>query len=99
MYVTSSLSYFSALIRTLFDFLERRNVLIISGKVWSFFGPFKWQSSVLIQSTYIWVGYLGPVLPVVDRVVRRVAPQDCDSLWGRVLIIATMCFPYIFLPI
>ena len=28
-------------------FLERRNVSIISDKVWSFFGPFRWQSSVL----------------------------------------------------
>ena len=42
-----------------------------------------WISSNL--STYIWVGYLGPVLPVVDRVVSRVASQDCDSLWPRVL--------------
>jgi len=40
----------------------------------------------LLNLVLIWVGYLGPVLPVVDRVVRRVAPQDCDSLWGRVLV-------------
>ena len=32
-------------------FLERRNVSIISDKVWSFFGPFRWRSSVLFQQT------------------------------------------------
>ena len=30
-------------------FLERRNVSIISDKVWSFFGPFRWRSSVLFR--------------------------------------------------
>jgi len=40
----------------------------------------------LLHLVLIWVGYLGPVLPVVDRVVRRVASQDCDSLWPRVLV-------------
>jgi len=39
----------------LFDFLERRNISIISDKVWSFFGPFRWQSSVLFPIVNIYV--------------------------------------------
>ena len=36
-------------------FLEGRNVSIISDKVWSFFGPFRWRSSVLFRgSKAVW---------------------------------------------
>ena len=40
-------------------FLERRNVSIISDKVWSFFGPFRWRSSVLFPLGFSLGFYIG----------------------------------------
>ena len=63
----------------LFDFLERR--IIISDKVWSFFGPFRWRSSVLFHFSLAAMQWW----TMFDLIILFAAAKFCINLFLHIL--------------